>query len=432
MLEWLSSACSTMTCFVAGALVWSVASVGPNKPVDGFRGSASTRVADPIGEIVRQTDRAARTSQTRAPVIPARRVSTAVVELPSWFAQKPVDGPRMISHDRGGVGRFAIVPMAVPAPRLALRPKPKSLWPMWQQKAAAITKLVALRSAPFPYDGNVPSQEHAFLDVEEDGRRGHGASHGRVLWEDETFNDPRSLLHIPAGFDVNRPSVLVLFFHGHGATLTRDVWRRQQLPEQVSASEMNAVLVAPQFAVDAADSSSGKFWAKDGLRRYLRDVSGALAALYGQPTARRAFARMPVIVVAYSGGFAPAALAIRSKALAGRLRGVVLLDAMYGYRQTFENWADDLKDGFFINVYGRSTARRSRFLETQLGEQNVAIANALPARLGHGEVVSIEADVPHRDYVSSSFAAYPVAEILRRVNFVASLHPNNRVAGAWR
>jgi len=335
-------------------------------------------------------------------------------------------------RNRDGVGRFAIVPIAVPKPRLASRPKPKNVWPVWQQKAAAITKLVSLRSAPFPYDGNVPGQEQAFFDVEEDGRRGHGASHGRVLWEDETFSDSRSLLHIPAGFDVKRPGVVVLFFHGHGATLTRDVWHRQQLPDQIDAAAMNAVLVAPQFAVDAADSSSGKFWEKNGLRRYLRDVSGSLATLYGRPATRRAFARMPVIVVAYSGGFAPAAWAIRSRALSGRLRGVVLLDAMYGYRQTFENWADDLKDAFFINVYGRSTARRSRSFETQLGKQNIAIVNTMPARLGFGEVVSIEADVPHRDYVSTSFAAYPVADILRRVHFAAPLQPSRLVAEASR
>ena len=73
------------------------------------------------------------------------------------------------------------------------------------------------------------------------------------------FGDPRVLLHIPPGFDANKPSVMIVFFHGHGATLSRDVRDRQQVPAQISASGVNAVLVAPQFAVDAADSSPGKF-----------------------------------------------------------------------------------------------------------------------------------------------------------------------------
>jgi hypothetical protein len=57
--------------------------------------------------------------------------------------------------------------------------------------------------------------------------------------------------------------------HGHGAILARDVRDRQQLPEQISAAGVNAVLVAPQFAVDAADASAGKFWEPDGFKRFL-------------------------------------------------------------------------------------------------------------------------------------------------------------------
>jgi hypothetical protein len=76
-----------------------------------------------------------------------------------------------------------------------------------------LTKLVEFDAAPFPYDG---------------GRR--------------SYHDNRVLLHIPKGFDARRPGVMVLFFHGHRATLERDVRDRQQVPAQISASGMNAVL----------------------------------------------------------------------------------------------------------------------------------------------------------------------------------------------
>ena len=46
---------------------------------------------------------------------------------------------------------------------------------------------------------------------------------------------------------------MVVFFHGHGANLAQDVLDRQQVPEQITAAGVNAVLVAPQFAVNAAD-----------------------------------------------------------------------------------------------------------------------------------------------------------------------------------
>jgi hypothetical protein len=39
----------------------------------------------------------------------------------------------------------------------------------------------------------------------------------------------------------------------------QDVRDRQQVPAQITSAVVNAVLVAPQFVVDAADSSAGKF-----------------------------------------------------------------------------------------------------------------------------------------------------------------------------
>ena len=116
------------------------------------------------------------------------------------------------------------------------------------------TKMVEFENGPFPYHGVVPSTERPFLDVNEDGRRGHRTFNGNVYWEDKTYSDRRTLLHVPRGFDVRRPALMVVFLHGHGATLQRDVIERQRVPEQVSESGVNAVLVAPQLASDAANS----------------------------------------------------------------------------------------------------------------------------------------------------------------------------------
>ena len=64
--------------------------------------------------------------------------------------------------------------------------------------------------------------------------RGHRTGAGHVYWEDETYNDSQVLLHIPKGFDIRRPSLLIVFFHGHGAKLADDVYLRQQVPAQLS------------------------------------------------------------------------------------------------------------------------------------------------------------------------------------------------------
>jgi len=70
-----------------------------------------------------------------------------------------------------------------------------------------------------------------------------------VLWESQIFSDDRVLLHIPPSFNPKRPAVMVVFFHGHGANLAKDVRDRRQVPAQITAAGVNAVLVAPQFAL---------------------------------------------------------------------------------------------------------------------------------------------------------------------------------------
>ncbi|NJO33566.1 MAG: hypothetical protein HC869_10860 [Rhodospirillales bacterium] len=94
--------------------------------------------------------------------------------------------------------------------------------------ARARSKLVELETAPFPYSGLMPGTQKPFLDVIENGRRGHRTGAGRIYWEDETYSDRQVLLHIPKGFDIRRPSVIIVFFHGHGAKLADDVYLRQQ------------------------------------------------------------------------------------------------------------------------------------------------------------------------------------------------------------
>jgi hypothetical protein len=98
------------------------------------------------------------------------------------------------------------------------------------------TALIGLKSSAFPYYGNNPRTDAPFLNVSNGDRKGHRSFSGRVFWQDETFNDNRVLMHVPEHFDVNKPGVIVVFFHGNGATLERDVRDRQRVPQQISES----------------------------------------------------------------------------------------------------------------------------------------------------------------------------------------------------
>ena len=174
------------------------------------------------------------------------------------------------------------------------------------------TQLIGFENSAFPYFGKNP-------------RSGEGA-----YAQGSRYSDNRVLVHVPAGFDARKPGVILVFFHGHGATLERDVRDRQLLPKQISESGINAVLVAPQLAYDAADSSAGKFWERGGFKRFMAEAAEQLAHVYGDTRATEAFAKMPVVIVSYSGGFVTAAYSLQVGGLGSRVKGVVLLDSLYG------------------------------------------------------------------------------------------------------
>jgi hypothetical protein len=234
-----------------------------------------------------------------------------------------------------------------------------------------LTSLEDFETAPFPYHGMVPALDQPFLSVGTEGHWGHVNFRGQVLWESDTFSDDRVLLHIPPGFDPKRPAVMIVFFHGHGANLAQDVRDRQQVPEQITAAGANAVLVAPQFAVNAADSSAGKFWEPNGFKRFLDEAAVKLARMYGDPRSTIAFSRMPIVIVAYSGGFGPTVSVLERGGVKSRVRGLVLLDALYGGTGKFADWIADNRSTFFVSSYTPHTAHRNIDLEHLLRKRSV-------------------------------------------------------------
>jgi hypothetical protein len=276
------------------------------------------------------------------------------------------------------------------------------------------TTLVSLKSSAFPYLGNNPGTDEPFLNISKGERRGHRSYGGRVYWQDETYNDNRVLMHVPENFDARKPGVIVVFFHGNGATLERDVRDRQLVPQQISDSGVNAVLLAPQLAVDAADSSAGKFWQPGGLKRFVAESADHLARLYGDPSAAKAFVNMPIIIVGYSGGFVPAAWSLEVGGLGNRVRGVFLLDAVYGELDKFASWIANNRSGFFVSAYTRYTKRHDRELMQMLKEKGVAITDDIDGPLQPGSVVFVETPegVTHRDYVTHAWTENPVKEVL--------------------
>ena len=282
----------------------------------------------------------------------------------------------------------------------------------------AKSALIEFETSPFPYDGMVPAEDTPFLDVTSGERKGHRMPSGRIYWEDATYRERRVLLHIPKGYDFTRPGVMIVFFHGHRATLARDVRDRQLVPAQVSAAGINAVTVAPQFAFNASDSSAGKFWELGAFGRFMAEAGVKLAALHGNPAAAEAFANMPIVIVAYSGGYLAAAWCLDVGGLENRLRGVVLLDALYGEFDKFVNWIANNKTTFFVSAYTDSTQSQNMALKAMLAEREISVGAELNQTKWKRGVtfLATNPDVKHEDFVTQAWTEYPVKDILRRLD----------------
>ena len=284
--------------------------------------------------------------------------------------------------------------------------------------AAAKRQLVPFDVSPFPYHGLIPGQDKPFMDLNVDGRLGHTAPRGGRLFEDEAYSDRRVLLYIPSGFDARKPAVMILFFHGNQALLDRDVDKRQGVLRQLAASKLNAVLVAPQFAANALDSSAGTFWLPETLPKFLDEAATRLAALEGGGVDRQLFASMPVVLVAYSGGYLPAAYSLAGGGADRRLAGLVLMDALYGEVEKFAAWIGRKpSSAFVLSAYSKSSSGPNNELIAQLKQGGVEPHTGGLSELSPGRVVFLPAGdtIVHNDFLTQAWVKDPLRAVFARI-----------------
>lgn len=281
----------------------------------------------------------------------------------------------------------------------------------------AKTEIVSFETSPFPWDGTPPGQDKPFYDVEQDGRRGHTSPRGGIYWEDTNYSDARVLLHIPRGFNPALPGLMIVYFHGNMATLDKVVRREQQVPRQLAQSGLNAVLVAPQFAVNALDSSAGKFYEPGVFRKFLEEAAVRLARLHGDQKACAAIEGLPAAIVAYSGGYAPAAYAAHHGGAGDRLRGIILFDALYAEADKFAGWIERREIAFFFSAHTRSARDENMVLQRLLRERGIDFATSLPSRIRPGSVTFVAAaeEVVHGDFVTKAWVDDPLKAVLASI-----------------
>ncbi|CAN5919554.1 hypothetical protein BH11PSE3_BH11PSE3_28080 [soil metagenome] len=315
------------------------------------------------------------------------------------------------------VTKAATKTAAKPAP--PPKPQPPAKPPTGPQplKSAKI-QLVAFNASPFPYRSTVPETDKPFLDVSSGRKRGHTNPRGEVFWEDQTYSDRRSLLYLPAGYDPQRSSLIVLFLHGNGATLQRDVIARQGVTRQIAESGQNLVLVAPQLAVDAADSSAGNFWKPGHFAAYLDEAAERLMRLYGDQEAGRNFNMASVVIAAYSGGYLSAAYALDRGGASHRIKGVILLDALYSDEDKFASWiAARRRQAFLFSAYTESTKEENIALQAMLDKRRIPYAKSVPSALDAGTVAftACGSEDMHVDFVTRAWRVDPLKTALAMI-----------------
>ncbi|MCA9774937.1 MAG: hypothetical protein KC466_21130 [Myxococcales bacterium] len=278
------------------------------------------------------------------------------------------------------------------------------------------TLLVHMAAAPYPYDADPNRNEPAFFQGR-DPTTGEGTRSraDRTFSAGGNYADDRVLIHVPPGFDPARPFRILLFFHGHLATLRRDVVGRYDIPGQVNASGRNVILIAPQLARDAIDSHPGKLIRQNGVADLLAEALPVVARETGLDPDR--LARAPVVLAGFSGGNIAVVTALERGGIPGRIAGVILMDALFSEMDRYARWfeANDQRAFLFV-LYGEATERNTDELIAAFRERNLRFAVRFPA----GEIAGdanffIRVETKHVDIPSDGPPRAPLAAILHRL-----------------
>lgn len=276
---------------------------------------------------------------------------------------------------------------------------------------------IALRHfkySPFPITDKLAS---TFFDVNDNGRRGRNSPRGGLLWEDAAYSDNRVLLAMPENFNGHGNPTLIVFLHGNQATLERDVWMRQQIPAQVVSADINALLVAPQFAVDALDSSTGNFAEKKYFTKFIKETAAQASEWQNNELLNSQLKHAPIIIVAYSGGYYAAAHILEKGGVSNRVKGVILLDALYGQEAVFAKWLrSNHRKSFFFSAYAEPARASNELLQNMLRDEGIKFEMGMPELLLKNSITFMQMDetTVHNDLLTQAWSNEPLADLLRK------------------
>jgi len=131
----------------------------------------------------------------------------------------------------------------------------------------------------------------------------------------------------------------LVHFHGHNSSAERALGSHA-LREQLVESRQNAILIVPQLALLAADSSCGQLASAGGFARLLGGAVSSASRLGRKLLADSRFPERPelgrVCISAHSGGYHAAACSLRQGGI--DVSETYLFDALYAESEVFREW----------------------------------------------------------------------------------------------
>jgi hypothetical protein len=202
----------------------------------------------------------------------------------------------------------------------------------------------------------------------------------------------------------------VVHFHGHNTTAERAT-TAHQLREQLFESKQNAILVVPQLAVMAPDSSAGKLEIPGAFARMLDDVLRTLEqrdvrVALGPSAPGIGASAGRVCISAHSGGYHSAACSLRAGG--AHVHEVWLFDALYAETDVFRDWVIEgrgkpmgSRHKLVSYFTAGTTEANTRRLFAELEQAGVACVHETVEgtlsreELTHAEAVSIRTSLGH-------------------------------------
>lgn len=153
--------------------------------------------------------------------------------------------------------------------------------------------------------------------------------------------DDTVIVFVPAKYRFRAPEGIsaLVHFHGHNSSAERAI-AAHALREQLVDSRQNAILVVPQLALFAADSSCGKLASPGAFARLLGGALSTAARVGRSTLGESRFPERPrlgrVCLSAHSGGYHAAACSLRDGGV--DVSETYLFDALYAESEVFRDW----------------------------------------------------------------------------------------------